>query len=71
MEDILSDKERLSKKLYKYYNNAHYEYTQSADFCNILEKYLKNINADNLYLIAKEVTDELSLRKVINFVLYL
>lgn len=67
LEEIPTDRSRLSKKLFKRYQEASPEYIESEEFKKFIEKCKNKLQSKNLYLIAKEVTDELCCRKVIMF----
>ncbi|KAK6641388.1 hypothetical protein RUM44_013099 [Polyplax serrata] len=66
-EDIPNDRIRLSNKLYKKYSEAGTEYINSDEFLGLIQKCTKKLEKNNLYFLAKEVTDELCNRKKIQF----
>ena len=64
LEQVPADRERLSKKLNKRYKNADPEYTSSQHFKNFVKSCIEKIKENNLYLIAKELCDNLSAQRV-------
>lgn len=69
-EDIPNDRIRLSNKLYKKYSEAGTEYINSDEFLGLIQKCTKKLEKNNLYFLAKEVTDELCNRKVLSLFSY-